>query len=84
MDLRASRVPLTESIYELSVAPGIRGKLKLFMSELAPNPAFMRWWSPLARRGRLGLAVAYLWRPVYLVTHAPAAIRVVWRARRGR
>jgi hypothetical protein len=82
MDLRASQVPLTESIYELSLAPGIRAKLKLFRAELVPKPAFMRWWSPLARRGPVGLAAAYLWRPLYLIIHAPAAARVVWRVRR--
>jgi hypothetical protein len=82
MDLRASQVPLTESIYELSRAPGIRAKLKIFVAELFPKPAFMRWWSPLAQRGRLGLAASYLWRPIYLLIHTPAAARVVWRVRR--
>jgi hypothetical protein len=83
MDLRATGVPLTEGIFELLEAPGIRPKLRVFRAEVAPNAAFMRWWSSLARRGRLGLVAAYLWRPLYLLIHTPRAARVVWRARKS-
>jgi hypothetical protein len=48
-----------------------------------PPPAFMRAWSPLARRGALGLALAYAWRPVWLVVHSGAAVRAWRRARRS-
>jgi Uncharacterised nucleotidyltransferase len=66
----------------LAATPGVRAKLALVARKLVPTPAFMRHWSRLARRGRLGLAVAYLWRPLWLVLHlAPAG--VAWlRARR--
>jgi hypothetical protein len=80
MDLRASGVPLTEGLHELLEAPGLKAKGRVLLSELAPNPTFMRWWSPLARRGRLGLVAAYIWRPIYMLLHAPAAIRELWRA----
>jgi hypothetical protein len=66
----------------LAAAPGVRAKLALVARKLVPTPAFMRHWSRLARRGRLGLALAYLWRPLWLLLHlAPAG--VAWlRARR--
>lgn len=82
MDLRESGVPMTEGLYELWQAPGIKAKLRVARDEIAPKPAFMRWWSPLARRGKLGMVAAYAWRPIYLLTHAPAAIRVIQRVRR--
>src|SRR4051794_28240694 len=81
MDLRASHVPLAESLYELWEAPGVRTKARLLRAEIAPKPSFMQWWTPLARRGRAGLWVAYLWRPLYLIIRTPAAVRVVWKAR---
>jgi Uncharacterised nucleotidyltransferase len=63
-------------------APGVRSKLALAARKLVPTPAFMRHWSGLARRGRPGLVLAYVWRPVWLLLHLiPAG--VAWlRARR--
>lgn len=81
--LRATQVPLAEGLNELATARGLRAKLGLLAGELAPSPAFMRWWSPLARRGRLGLALAYAWRPIYLAVRLPAAVRALGRARRA-
>jgi len=43
---------------------------------------FMRWWSPLARRGRLGLTVSFLWRPLWFLGHAGPAYLAWRRARR--
>ena len=43
----------------------------------------MRWWSPLARRGRLGLALAYPWRIAYLLRQTGPGIRA-WRKARWR
>lgn len=80
--LRADQVPLAEGLHELSSTPGWRAKLRLLLGELAPSPEFMRWWSPLARRGHGGLVAAYLWRPIYLVSRLPAALRAFVRARR--
>jgi hypothetical protein len=80
--LRADQVPLAEGLHELSEARGLRAKLALIRGELFPSQEFMRWWSPLARRGRLGMACAYLWRPVYFATRLPAALRSLLAARR--
>jgi hypothetical protein len=51
--------------------------------EVVPTVKFMQWWSPLARRGRGGLLLAYLWRPLYLITRTPAAVRAVRHARKA-
>jgi hypothetical protein len=80
--LRTGAVPLSEGLHELSRAKGWRAKGRLLLHELAPTPDFMRWWSPLARRGRLGLLVAYLWRPVWMLRRLPAGIRALRRAER--
>jgi Uncharacterised nucleotidyltransferase len=66
----------------LAATPGLRAKLALASRKLVPTPAFMRHWSRLARRGRLGLVLAYLWRPMWLLVRlVPAG--VAWlRARR--
>ena len=36
--------------------------------QLVPSPAFMRTWSRLASRGPVGLTIAYLYRPVWLLS----------------
>jgi hypothetical protein len=58
-------------------------KLATVISDVFPRPQYMRWWSPLARRGRLGLAVSYAWRPLWVVAQMPGATAALWRAKRG-
>jgi hypothetical protein len=60
-----------------------RERLRLLAAELVPSPAFMRLWSPMARRGRVGLLGAYFVRPLWLVGQMPAALRDLARARRA-
>jgi hypothetical protein len=57
---------------------------------LIPSPRYIRNWStarmrawprPL-RRGGLGLIVAYLWRPIWILLRLPKAIGAVRGARR--
>lgn len=62
---------------------GPGAKASLLVRKLAPPPAYMRAWSPLAQKGTSGLILAYLWRPWYLVLVAPSTILSWWRARRG-
>ena len=81
-DLRAGQVPLAESLNELLETPGVAAKFRVGVAEVFPKPRFMRWWMPLANRGHAGMAVAYLWRPIYILMRLPAAIRAVYRARR--
>lgn len=78
----ASPPPTAMGIYRLATTPGLRGKARLLAAELAPAPTFMRAVYPIARRGRAGLAVSYLWRPLWLVWHAGPAFRA-WRRARG-
>jgi hypothetical protein len=79
--LRMAKVPLAEGFAELAAAPGARAKLVLLARELFPTPAFMRWWTPLARRGRLGLALSYPWRWLWLASRALPGYRA-WRRER--
>ena len=63
--------------------PGVRGKMRYLARELVPTPEVLRLTDPAARRGRLGLTVAYLRRPVVLVVHAPKGFQAWRRASRG-
>lgn len=81
--LRAWRVPMALGLEQLSKTPGIGAKLRFIIRELFPTPAFMRWWIPLARRGRLGLGAAYVWRLLWASRNAVPAFRA-WRRAQGR
>jgi hypothetical protein len=81
--LRVAGVPLAEGLHELAETPGIRAKVRLSLKETFPNPEFMRWWSPVARRGRRGLVASYVYRPIWLLANAPRAALQVRRARRA-
>lgn len=61
---------------------GTRG-LRLALRKVFPPPAHMRAWSPLARRGRWGLALAYIGRPIWVAWKFIPAIFAVRRARRA-
>jgi Uncharacterised nucleotidyltransferase len=74
--------PLAVGIDWLFTASSARRKTLLVARKMIPPPAFLRAWSPLARRGRLGLAMAYLWRPVWVTWHSGPALWAWWRARR--
>jgi hypothetical protein len=81
--LRLRTPPATAMGFErLVTAAGARRRVRLLASELVPSPGFMRLWQPMGRRGRLGLAVAYLWRPLWLLWKAPDGLRAWWAAQR--
>ena len=84
-EIRFEDVPTAEGIDAL-LRPGLgtRERLRQIGGELWPRPEFMRWWSPLARRGRLGLAISYPWRWLLLARRAPRGLVTVLRARRRR
>lgn len=81
--LRMARVPLAEGFAELAAAPGWGAKASLARRELFPNRAFMRWWSPLARRGPRGLLAAHVWRLAWLAWHSVPGLLAWRRATRG-
>ena len=74
----AAAPPTASRIEQLITTRGLRGRAGLLARELTPPPQWMRKWQPVARRGRLGLAVAYLWRPFWLLFKLPSGIRA-WR-----
>ncbi len=79
----AGRPPLTDGFQRISEAGSPTAVLRLIAGELAPSPGFMHIWWPPARRGRLALALAYAYRPLWLLCHAPTAY-LHWRAANGR
>jgi hypothetical protein len=74
--------PVSRGIMRLGKTRGVRAKAVLVARELVPETVFMRRQSTLARRGRLGLAAAYLYRPLWLVWHLVPAVRAWRRAQR--
>ncbi|MFL5906598.1 MAG: nucleotidyltransferase family protein, partial [Solirubrobacterales bacterium] len=81
--LRASTPPpVALGLDQLARAGSLRARLAILRHKLIPPAGFMRHWSPLARRGRLGLALAYLWRPLWLLARLPAGFSAWRRARR--
>ncbi len=81
-EIRREDNVIAEEFYALLCADaGIRRKLAIAASDVFPRPDYMRWWSPLARRGKLGLAGAYVWRAIWVSGQAPNAIHTLWRLR---
>jgi hypothetical protein len=70
--------PVSRGIMRLTRTRGFRAKARLLGRELVPEPVFLRRHSALARRGRLGLAITYLYRPFWLLWHLLPGLRA-WR-----
>jgi hypothetical protein len=67
----------------LSRTGSARDTARLVLAEVFPRPAELRYYTPLAHRGRLGLVAAYVVRPFLLVARLPGVLRSWLRARRG-
>lgn len=84
-ELRLEDNVIAEELYALlSADVGIRRKLAIAASDVFPAPDYMRWWSLLARHGKLGLVGAYVWRAIWVIGEAPGALHTLWRVRRGK
>ena len=84
VELRARTPPfIAFGIERLMTAPGARAKARILARELFPSAPFLRAWSPLARRGRVGLLAARLWRPLWLVLHVGPGLRAWLAAHRA-
>jgi hypothetical protein len=59
----------------------VSARLRFLGANLFPSPAFVRGWKPVARRGPMGLAAAYAWRPLWLAWMAPRGFGAWRRAR---
>jgi hypothetical protein len=74
LEVRAmSSVPHATSVARFLSTPGLRPRLRLVRFAVAPTPASLRLSTPLARRGRAGLAAAYTVRPLVVLRRLPAA-----------
>jgi hypothetical protein len=81
--LRARTPPPTApGLVRFWEARGPRARMRFVARELFPEAEFMRAWSPLARRGSLGLVASYVWRIPWLVVHAAAAAVLLLRIAR--
>jgi hypothetical protein len=82
-EIRREENMFAEELYLLLFAKARIGrKLAIAARHIFPRPAFLRWWSPLARRGKLGLTGAYLWRAIWVIGQVPGAIHTLWRIQR--
>jgi hypothetical protein len=74
---------VAEGLVRLSATPGIGPRVRLLARALVPPRAALRMTHPrLARLGIPGLALAYIYRPFWLLAKLPAALRAYARARR--
>jgi hypothetical protein len=84
-EIRFEQIPTAEGIDALlQPGVGLRQQVLTVAGEFFPRPEFMRWWTPLARRGTLGLVLSYPWRWVRLIVTAPRGLLAVRRARASR
>jgi Uncharacterised nucleotidyltransferase len=80
--LRAGTAPpMAEGLEWLTTVPGLRAKAAFLVRTLVPPPGYMRVLRPRTRRSRLRLALAYAWRPFWLLWHAGPAL-LAWRRAR--
>ena len=84
-DIRFQQIPTAEGIDAL-LQPGVGPweRVRIVTGEFFPKPEFMRWWTPLAQHGRLGLLASYPWRWIHLLARAPRGLLAVRRARHNR
>lgn len=61
----------------------LAARFRFLATKLFPSPAFMQDKYAVAQHGRLGLAVAYLYRPVWLAFWAPQGYLAWRRAKRA-
>jgi Uncharacterised nucleotidyltransferase len=71
-------------IEQLFTTQGLRGRVSVLARKLAPSPPYMQSVYPLARRGRLGLLLSYMLRPVVLAVKLPRGMAAWLKAARHR
>lgn len=65
--------PLAARMHELRRATSRRARALMLLKAILPSPAYLRIADPLARRGPLGLAGAYVARPLRIGVRLPRA-----------
>jgi hypothetical protein len=81
--MAAEQTPGSLGVLRILEAPTARARLRAVRDELLPAPAMMRSTSPLARRGRAGLVLAYPARVLARAFRLPEAIRALRASRRA-
>ena len=74
--------PIALGFDQLASAATLREFLAIVVRKAVPPPGFIRHWWPPAARNRGMLALAYLYRPLWLLRHAPRGARAWLVARR--
>jgi hypothetical protein len=74
--------PTSRGYYFLGRERGARAKAAFLLVKIAPPPEFMRLRYPVAQHGAIGLTVAYLYRPFWLLRWALPGLRSWRKARR--
>jgi hypothetical protein len=74
----ASPPPVALGFEQLASGSGL-ARIEILFRKLVPPPGFVRHWWPPAAANRRMLLVGYLYRPIWLLQHAPAGYRA-WRA----
>lgn len=92
VELRAGPdIPVAIALESLASGRSLRARPRLLLRALVPSSLYMRGWAaqhmirwPAAlRRGHLGLGMAYLWRPIWILLRLPEAMIALRRARRA-
>ena len=79
----ANSVPYSAwTVNRVAKTRGFGPRLSIIAHRIFPEPEFMRVWYPIARRGAVGLGLAYARRWVWLAGATGPAIRAWWSARR--
>ena len=83
VELRAAGATEALTLSRVLSTQGLAARASLIGHKLVPPPTFMRKWSPRASQGSAGLVIAYLWRPLWVLSRLPRALRAWVRARRA-
>ena len=74
--------PIALGFEQLARAPTVRNFVAILMRKVVPPAGFIRtWWPPAARNAPM-LVIGYVYRPLWLLRHAPGGLRAWLTARR--
>ena len=79
------------ALESLASERSLLARARLLVRALVPSRLYMRhwsathmtWWPTALRQGSLGLSLAYVWRPIWLLLRLPRAVAALRRARRS-
>lgn len=74
--------PYVHTLSRLAELPGARARFRYLRAKAFPTRSFLRQWTPIARWGGPGLALAYVLRIGWILLGLPIAPLLWWRARR--